>query len=61
MLELLGDADHPIVEIGSRTPGDQFAVSAATARALEVLGWQGQTDLHTGLEAMLRWARDLDS
>jgi UDP-glucose 4-epimerase len=61
MLELLGAAEHPVVELESRTPGDQFALSATTARARQTLGWQSQTDLRAGLEAMLRWARELGS
>lgn len=58
MLELLG-AEHPVVELESRTPGDQFALSATTARARQTFAWESRTDLRAGLEAMLRWAREL--
>lgn len=61
MLEQLGDPDHPVEELEVRTPGDQFAMSAATERAARVLGWTASTDLRTGLEAMLRWARERGS
>jgi UDP-glucose 4-epimerase len=57
MLELLGVPDHPVRELAMRTPGDQFALSAATARARETLGWSARTELRAGLEAMLSWAR----
>jgi nucleoside-diphosphate-sugar epimerase len=57
MLELLGVPDHPVQELAMRTPGDQFALSAATARARETLGWSARTELRAGLEAMLSWAR----
>lgn len=61
MLELLGAVDHPVVELDSRTPGDQFALSASTSRARETLGWESRTDLRAGLEAMLGWASELRS
>jgi UDP-glucose 4-epimerase len=57
MLELLGAVDHPVRELDLRTPGDQFAVSASTAQARETLGWKARTDLRTGLESMIVWAR----
>jgi UDP-glucose 4-epimerase len=57
MLEQLEDVDHPVRELQTRTAGDQYALSASTTRALEVLGWRAGIDLRTGLEAMIRWAR----
>jgi UDP-glucose 4-epimerase len=57
MLELLGVPEHPVRELAMRTPGDQFALSAATGRARETLGWSARTELRAGLEAMLSWAR----
>jgi UDP-glucose 4-epimerase len=57
MLDLLGAGDHPVRELDVRTPGDQFALSAATARAQEILGWRASTELRAGLELMLAWAR----
>lgn len=57
MLDLLGTPEHPIVEVETRTPGDQFALSASTARAREVLGWTARTELRDGLGAMVSWGR----
>jgi UDP-glucose 4-epimerase len=57
MLDVLGTTDHPIRELDVGTPGDQFALSASTARAREMLGWEARTDLRTGLETMVRWGR----
>jgi UDP-glucose 4-epimerase len=57
MVCLLGAPDHPVIEVDTRTPGDQFALSASTARAREILGWSARTDLREGLETMLAWAR----
>jgi UDP-glucose 4-epimerase len=57
MLELLGTADHPVRELDVRTPGDQFAVSASTVRARDILGWSARTELREGLGAMIGWAR----
>ena len=57
MLDLLGTPRHPVVEVEMRTPGDQFALSASTARAREGLGWSARTDLRDGLQAMLAWGR----
>lgn len=57
LLAQLGAPDHPVRELAVRTPGDQFALSACTRRATEVLGWNAGTELRSGLEAMLRWAR----
>jgi UDP-glucose 4-epimerase len=57
MLDLLGAPDHPVVEDTARTRGDQFALSASTARAREVLGWSAWTELRQGLETMVAWAR----
>ncbi len=57
MLDLLGAPDHPIRELAVRTLGDQFAVSASTARARDILGWSARTELRDGLEAMIGWAR----
>ena len=61
MLELLGATDHPVKELDVRTPGDQFAVSASTARARDVLGWSARTELREGLGAMVDWARAVAS
>lgn len=55
--EQLDIPDHPVVELEARTPGDQFALSASTALSRDVLGWKSRTDLRTGLEAMIGWAR----
>lgn len=49
-------ADHPIVE-ADRTPGDQTALVADTARARDVLGWTAKIGMREGLETMVRWAR----
>jgi UDP-glucose 4-epimerase len=57
MLDLLGVPEHPVRELDVGTPGDQFALSACTARTSEVLGWNARTELRTGLEAMICWAR----
>ena len=57
MLELLGAPDHPVRELAARTPGDQFALSASTTRAREILGWSARTELRQGLGAMIGWAR----
>ena len=57
LLELLGTPDHPVAELGVRTPGDQFALSASTVRTWETLGWSARTTLRDGLEAMIGWAR----
>jgi UDP-glucose 4-epimerase len=57
MLALLDTPEHPIVQVETRTPGDQFALSASTARARDGLGWSARTDLRAGLEAMLAWGR----
>jgi nucleoside-diphosphate-sugar epimerase len=32
-------------------------MSASTRRTRQVLGWEAQTDLWTGLQAMVDWAR----
>jgi UDP-glucose 4-epimerase len=57
MLELLGTDDHPVHEVDTHTRGDQFALSACTDKAREILGWEARTELRTGLEAMISWAR----
>ena len=57
LLELLGTPDHPVRALDVRTPGDQFALSASTVRASEILGWTARTRLRDGLEAMIGWAR----
>ena len=57
MLELLGVPDHPVRELETRTPGDQFALSADPVHTLQTLGWSARTELREGLEAMLSWAR----
>ena len=58
MLELLGAGpDHPVRELDVRTPGDQFALSASTAHARQLLGWSARTGLREGLGAMISWAR----
>lgn len=57
MLDQLGSPDHPVSELDVRTPGDQFAISASTLRARELLGWEPRTELRAGLQAMIDWAR----
>jgi UDP-glucose 4-epimerase len=57
LLQLLEAPEHPVRELPTRTPGDQFALSAATDRAEQVLSWRARTELRTGLDAMLAWAR----
>ena len=57
MLGLLGTPKHPVKELDVRTPGDQLAVSASTARTRDILGWSARTELREGLGAMVDWAR----
>ena len=59
--ELLGAMElpgHPVEEADVRTPGDQYALWADTARMREQLGWVPGTASRDGLAAMLRWAAD---
>jgi UDP-glucose 4-epimerase len=51
-------ADHPVTATGT-TPGDQTAMIADPGRAVLELGWEARTVLRDGLEAMVRWARDV--
>jgi len=51
-------ADHPVTATGT-TPGDQTAMIADPGRAVLELGWESRTVLRDGLEAMVRWARDV--
>ncbi len=47
------------VKFEGSTPGDVFGIVGANDRARKILGWTPQTDLHSGLERMVQWARAL--
>ena len=49
-------ADYPVRGLAS-TPGDQFGLWADRSRARDLLGWEPETTLERGLEALVAWAR----
>ncbi len=48
--------EYPI-EFEGNTPGDQFGIFADTTTIRTDVGWNAQTDLKTGIQQMVRWAR----